>query len=70
METVTAAHGPTRYDTNDHLGHESDQTLHFEDVKTPGPCRVDLTIVRVLVAIFAPDPLVTSGAECPTAVFG
>ena len=69
VEAVPAPDGPTGHDADDHLWHETDETLDFEDVETAGATRIDLVPLLVLVAIPTSDSLIASGAEGPATVF-
>jgi hypothetical protein len=73
MEAVSSSDGPTGDDRNDHFGHESDQSLHFEDVKTTYTTWINGFFpftIGVLVSVFASDPLIAARAERPTPVLG
>src|SRR5690606_28225821 len=68
---MPAARGPSRDHRDDDLRHESDQTLHFEDVQSSRTGRVDgvrRLAAGVLIAGPAANTLVTTGAERPAAV--
>jgi len=68
MEAMTAADGPTGHDGDHHFGHESNESLHLQDVEPSESC--DVTSLRsfVLVAVRSANPLVTAGTERPAAI--
>lgn len=71
METVSATDSPTRDNRNNHFGHESDEALHLENMEAAETGRIDGVgglAIGVLVTVFAPDPLIAAGTECPTTV--
>ena len=79
MKRVPPAGRPAGYDADDHLGHESDQPLTFQDVQACQLGLVDGVGLRagvhvpgslVLVAGAAANALVTARAEGPLAVLG
>ena len=73
VETVSTADGPTGHDRDDHLGHEPDEALYFQDVQATEPPRIDRLLglpLGVLVAVAAPNALVAARAEGPSAILG
>jgi hypothetical protein len=70
VEAMPATDSPPGHDTDHYFGHEANETLHFQDVETPGSGRVDLLPVRVPVTVPPAYPLVTAGTEGPTSVLG
>ena len=70
---MTTAHRPTRYRTDDNLGHHPNQPLALKNVKTTGARGINLLgrfALSVLVSVFAPNALVAAGAKRPTSIFG
>ncbi len=70
VEAVAAADRPAGDHADHDLGHEADEALHLEDVKTSHPARVDLITVGILVAVSSPDSLVATRTERPPPVLG
>ena len=71
VQAVSASDRPTWHDTHDHLRHESNESLHLEDVQSTGPAGlhgVFRVAVGVLVAVLAANALVATAAERPAAV--
>jgi hypothetical protein len=72
METVPATNRPTGYDGDNHLGHEPNEALYFEDVKPTDPSLVNgfcLFAFGVLVSVLASNPLIATRAEGPAPIF-
>ena len=72
VKTVASTDRPPRYDSNHHFGHEANQALNLENMKTSQARRVNLEriITFVFVAILTANPLISSGTESPARVLG
>ena len=68
MQAVASTDGPAGDDGDHHLGHESDEALDLEDVKSSESCRVNAVRSLILVTVGSTNPLIASRAERPATI--
>ena len=73
VQGMPAARSPPGDQSDNDLGHGTNQALHLQNMQPPGTCRVNRfggVAAGVVVAVAPADALVAARAERPPAIFG